>query len=819
MDQTLAELAVGAFLHDIGKIGQRARNKLTEQSEGLKPSICPTTSYGGYGWLHTPHTSQFFEQNQGWLPAQFKTLAQAANFASYHHKPRQDEILDLIVQQSDWISAGHDRNQDLEIEKDDQYIKGRLASIFNNISFDNAAPSSGNTWQYRISKIDLGEKCFPAKEFGDIITENKETYEAMTLHFEQLKDSAKLPLNVFCQHLAWVFGQYAWCVPSSLVNTADVSLLDHSLTTAAFATALYKFHTETDSLKTGSISDKSLEKFRFVCGDVSGIQDFIFHDSLRKPRGVSKRLRAKSFYIGVLSQVASLMILEKLELPCFNRIMDAGGRFTLLVHNTDSCLDTLKRLQKEIDGWMLDQFQGRLRINLSFETVCSGSDFLDSDKYQELMRKFANDSEAVKKRPLASVLTDKQGWNCNSMVKKPQHVKPEDQIDIEEEFFRKLGEVLPKSPHLVVTDKNANNPGRLDSESPWRMLFDRYSFNIADCDNEKYKAGKKDDDLKARYRFVPGQGEWVNCVDGLYMANYVPMNQDNTVMEFEAIARQAISQDKAGGKKGVPMLGVLKADVDNLGLIFNKGLNGRSTIARTATLSRMIDMFFKGILPNAVKTNPDYKNIYTIYAGGDDLLLVGDWKSIVHFADFMRDKFRLYTCSNPALTISAGIVMIKPHSPLCEAARAAEEALEQSKRFIDKDKDEKMPRKDRITIFSETLDWADYKEAVKNADWIDGHLENSINPESKSLKITSSFAYRFIKYARMGLRCTKSSTPNLTDAKWKSQLAYDIARNIKEDNKNINPQAMEDLIKITGDNNIKKLYISATILNYKNRRL
>jgi CRISPR-associated protein Csm1 len=281
---------------------------------------------------------------------------------------------------------------------------------------------------------------------------------------------------------------------------------------------------------------------------------------------------------------------------------------------------------------------------------------------------------------------------------------------------------------------------------------------------------------------------------------------------FAHIAADSVYPDSSTKPVGVPMLGVLKADVDRLGMIFQQGFSDQQrTIARTATLSRQIDMFFKGILPNAIKTaeaDTGFRNIYTIYAGGDDLLLVGPWNTILKFATYMRDKFTDYTCSNPSITISAGIAVVKAGFPLSEAARLSETALESSKN----------KGRNRITIFGQTIGWHEYSQAIDDGSFLDSQLEESTNPDPGSLKITKSFAYRLVKYARMGLRCAEGRMFNITDAKWKSQLAYDIARNITNDKNKDSPQ-LQRLLEVTNQTeNISRLLVAATYCNYKNRR-
>lgn len=58
-------------------------------------------------------------------------------------------------------------------------------------------------------------------------------------------------------------------------------------------------------------------------------------------------------------------------------------------------------------------------------------------------------------------------------------------------------------------------------------------------------------------------------------------------------------EDMADCSKGIKRIGVLRADVDNLGIAFVSGFNNEAnnnryvTLSRTATLSRQLSLFFK----------------------------------------------------------------------------------------------------------------------------------------------------------------------------------------------------------------------------------
>ena len=72
--------------------------------------------------------------------------------------------------------------------------------------------------------------------------------------------------------------------------------------------------------------------------------------------------------------------------------------------------------------------------------------------------------------------------------------------------------------------------------------------------------------------------------------------------------------------------------------------------------------------------------IYTIYAGGDDLLLVGPWDSMLEFAGSLAKEFE----SGPGfeygpLTISAGVALVSYRLPIRHSVERGDKLLKQAK--------------------------------------------------------------------------------------------------------------------------------------------
>ena len=137
--------------------------------------------------------------------------------------------------------------------------------------------------------------------------------------------------------------------------------------------------------------------------------------------------------------------------------------------------------------------------------------------------------------------------------------------------------------------------------------------------------------------------------------------------------------------------GALRMDVDNLGAIFRYGLGENATISRMATLSESLRLFFEGYVPKLCK---DYNNdpqekekkeiLELIYAGGDDLFLVGGWSALPRIAKKIRDEFRCFVTGNH-VTLSGGIFIEHQKFPAYQFAELSGEAEHAAKELKRKD--------------------------------------------------------------------------------------------------------------------------------------
>ena len=126
---------------------------------------------------------------------------------------------------------------------------------------------------------------------------------------------------------------------------------------------------------------------------------------------------------------------------------------------------------------------------------------------------------------------------------------------------------------------------------------------------------------------------------------------------------------------GDSWLGILRMDVDGLGSLFATGFK---TITEYRLCSERLQSFFGLQLNKIAERYADYLTV--LYAGGDDMFVVGRWDRVADFAADVRQSFISYI-NLPGITISGGMVIVSPRFPIAKAAELAGDAEERAKRF------------------------------------------------------------------------------------------------------------------------------------------
>jgi len=437
-----------------------------------------------------------------------------------------------------------------------------------------------------------------------------------------------------------------------------------------------------------------------ISGDFWGIQKFIFEGLTTQY--AAKVLRSKSAFILIYMDMLSQYILDKFELEISSRISLNAGKFEILLPKNKFDETKFNQIQKEINNYFLKNFYGLSGVSLAFVEV-SKDEF--NNHYKEFREKVLDEVEKVK--------------------------------------FNKFN--LNEENAILEYDKNINN----QNLCPICNIRKKENEYCKIC-NSFIELGKK---LTYKEVFEVKNSDF-NLFDKDFkvkvyknLKSYVP-RIENTPLTLEEIAKNSCQNLETG----IKALGVLKADVDGMGN-FIKNSNVTNNLYNFDKFSKEIDAFFSGyvtdVLRGKSKYSDKFKNIYTIFAGGDDLFLVGAWDEILEFARVIREDFMDFQ-NNRGLTISFGIVVAKPSVPIRYLAEVSEEYLEKSK---------EVEKKDAITMFDESVKWNSYLKVFRELEEI-----------FKNKEFDTTYLYRLLEICEMAKNVKLFDS--IKDTMWKSKLVY-----------------------------------------------
>ncbi len=360
---------LAALLHDIGKFMQRAEVPLFAQSKGMENTLCPVYQ-GRYSHRHVLWTNEFFElfQNHPVFGAVLEKDS-ICNLASFHHRP--ETKLQEIIRLADWLSSGSERVEDEEASDDrENYKKARMHSILEYMSIAENKMTEAQ-YRYELKPLDNNSlNCFPRKR-SDLVPADGERLtpsygELWDAFREELEKLSCGNINSFIVSLVSLLEKFTWCIPSSTMQRPDISLFDHARTTAAIAAALYLYHADNGDIDTARFSTNDEErKFVLLAGDISGIQNYIFNIKNVGVGGTAKRLRARSFYLSAITDIASHKLLHAFGLSTTNLLISSGGKFYLLLPNTGDAVKIVNDLQAAFDDWCINALNGEISLNIT----------------------------------------------------------------------------------------------------------------------------------------------------------------------------------------------------------------------------------------------------------------------------------------------------------------------------------------------------------------------------------------------------------------------------------------------------------------------
>lgn len=449
-----------------------------------------------------------------------------------------------------------------------------------------------------------------------------------------------------------------------------------------------------------------------ISGDFYGIQKFIFEGLTTK--NAAKVLRAKSAFVQLFTSVISKYICSKLQIDEKCILTQNAGKFEILSPKMD--VNIINEIQKTVNEYFIKTFYGLSGINICFVS-CDKNDFQEPIKYKKLREKIANEIE-------------------KSKFKKFDLQTQEPILSYDENI---TNQTLCKVCNMrKVTNEK-------DKEPCCELCDDFISFG------KKLTTFKIDEIIKSDSIGIKFDDFTCDLIIDEKIKSYVAKNQKGEILEFDDFSKNS---------QGTEAIGILKADVDGMGN-FIKNSDITNSFENFDLFSKTLDNFFSLYIPR--KMQEKFPNTYTVFAGGDDLFLLGSWDVILELARFIESEFKKFVKSNQ-LTISFGIAMAKPSKPISYLAHETEHLLENSK---------ELEGKDAITLFDETVKWGSYKEVFK-----------VLNQELEKIDqkdVNTAFLYRLLDFCEMNRKIKyrkEKEELDIVNTLWKSKLVYSFTRNM-----------------------------------------
>ena len=624
-------IALAAFLHDIGKLAERAGIDHAGRLDAHKTLYCPWHIEGGYhSHVHAAYTGIAWDmlEETGHFPdlrrdcPPFLTgdddnaTDSAVNAASAHHRP--DTFLQWIVATADRVASGFERDKfDTEYnnkrERDNHYC-ARLLTLFEQIG-KKRVDEGDLRWRYPLKSLapeslfpQRAEDCTPRNN-ADAKAEYHLLWDALLTGLKQIPKSHVANLPLWLDHF-----DSLWLTISSAIPAAtafgikpEVSLYDHSKAAASLATALWRWHEEKGAQTVASVRGGwDEEKVLLVQGDFFGIQDFIFAEGGQTQKHAHKLLRGRSFQVALLAECAALKLLEALELPSTSQIVNAAGKFLIVAPNTESARAAVARCRGELNAWCLTHTYGEIGVGIA-TTAASCNDFT-SGRFSELTKRLFEALDNAKhqrfdlcdgdaraafdgfldafdntlgvcaingKHPADPNASARRGYSLSCLA--------DDQIRIGEELTKRARIVIIRDAttlnvlgldyfgYRVAFVRDAETSGKYGELARSGQIVRLWDFDAPEADGTLWRGYAR--------RFVNSYVPHFDAEDEQLAEKYgkwegeADFNREHPIKTLHHIACEDRRLLESGSWQGEIALVTVKGDIDNLGALFQTGFD------------------------------------------------------------------------------------------------------------------------------------------------------------------------------------------------------------------------------------------------------
>ncbi len=777
-DETLQQIVLAALLHDIGKLLERGEVFSEVRDDPHYTGFCPAGPGGRPTHLHGAHTRRFCD----WLEERFECLQNFPrngwkDWCAGHHQTDKGPQASA-VRIADRLSARE--REPGEYYRRQIHQKTRLEPVLERINLTRDDRGIMTRYRYRLCRMEMEKtRLFPVlgeelgapampdaqgglddpKQWRHLLAEKPliEEYAALCRglmdEIEALsRQHPDLSADALIRSLLTLLERYTANVPSATnVRHPDISLFDHLRTAAAIAQALWDHHREEERFPTVLAPNDETPRWLLVCGDFSGIQKFIYNLT---NKGAAKGLRGRSFYVGWFCRLCGDLLLSRMGLTRAALLYNSGGKFYLLIPKRRE--RDLYKVREEINQWLAARFGGEVFFGLGIAGI-SGAMF-EQGRMSRAWKIAAEDLERDRMRRFSELMTpeffdpeadfDPSG-HCKVCGSRGARIKEGEKCD-SCAALEGIGIGLKNADALLTVwgdDARREVERRLKNGQGLSRFaavdaLGAHLFFLRKSEMEKISDAPLPDAECVLLNELADQPFDALKLPGCAISTqYLGKWEQRRQVDEEGLPWDF--DDYADHAEGIPRLGILRMDVDNLGMVFIRGLdfperdpvvaagvslpgwgdvkreNGvirrrqMASLSRMVTLSRQLNSFFSGYVPGLLNEER-FNRCQVIYAGGDDLFVIGSWDQLPELAKTIRTEFGRFCCGNPDFTISGGITLQRGRYPIYKGAQLAGSAENAAKRVRGEWNREGNPlAKDGFCFLGVSMLWEDMVFAEK----------------------------------------------------------------------------------------------------------
>mgnify|MGYP006988835092 CR=1 FL=1 len=349
---------------------------------------------------------------------------------------------------------------------------------------------------------------------------------------------------------------------------------------------------------------------------------------------------------------------------------------------------------------------------------------------------------------------------------------------------------------IDVDDGKNQKPGIL-----WKIVNEKF----AKQKNQKFKELISNDFQNFFNPILVGGNINVCAITGIESPNCVKLDNDGDDMfVLPSVKKQIELGEDLRNKQHFKTfedyadetyLGILRMDVDGLGKRF---IEGFASIAEYKVFSNNLVKFFEEEVPNFQKEQGFTTHLNIIYAGGDDLFVVGRWDKVIDFAERIQLETKK-RFQKEGISISGGIAIVNAKFPIAKAAEMAGEAEDNAKHYNNGEKN-------AFHFLGNSVSWN------KEFDYVKDYQQRFCKIISQNA-LSKGILHKIMLYASIAKnnkkRIAEGKTP---DYSYKWHLCYYLARYKKRYSGNAIVQNFCNELNAqlaSNDRNLEKMALSA----------